>query len=215
MNVISLPDRDELVKQAVDSVWEFVSEVEEVDQLRYERRKARVNASLEGLTDEEVFGEIQARRSAAFSQPKSVKQAELETLVASREEIGEDRPDGNFFARTLPRDALPEIGYGVLLYTGTTDAEGTLGGLIQAGRRIHEHVRNALEMGELCSNDPVCSQHDPQSQHEHRFLHGAACHGCLLIAETSCEQHNDFLDRALVVPTVDNLGIQFFPWPVV
>ena len=110
--------------------------------------------------------------------------------------------------------ALPEVGYGVLLYTGTTDAEGTLGGLIQVGRRIHEHVRNALDMGELCSNDPVCSQHAPASQHEHRFLHGAACHGCLLIAETSCEQHNDFLDRALVVPTVDNIGVHFFPWPV-
>ena len=68
-------------------------------------------------------------------------------------------------------------------------------------------------MGELCSNDPVCSQHDPQSRHENRFLLGAACHGCLLISETSCEQHNDFLDRALVVPTVDNLGVHFFPWP--
>jgi hypothetical protein len=109
--------------------------------------------------------------------------------------------------------ALPDIGYGVLLYTATTDAEGTLGGLIQVGRRIHEHVFNALEMGELCSNDPVCSQHDPPSRHENRFLLGAACHGCLLISETSCEQHNDFLDRALVVPTVDNLGLQFFPWP--
>ena len=49
-----------------------------------------------------------------------------------------------------------------------------------------------------------------QNPHERRFLHGAACHGCLLIAETSCEQHNDFLDRALVVPTVDNLGVEFF-----
>jgi len=109
--------------------------------------------------------------------------------------------------------AVPGVGYGVLLYTGTTDAEGTLGGLIQVGQRIHAHVRTALEMGELCSNDPVCSQHQPPNPHEHRFLHGAACHGCLLIAETSCEQHNDFLDRALVVPTVDNLGVQFFPWP--
>lgn len=91
--------------------------------------------------------------------------------------------------------------------------KGTLGGLIQVGQRIHAHVQTALEMGELCSNDPVCSQHQPQHQHEARFLHGAACHGCLLIAETSCEQHNDLLDRALVVPTIDNLGVQFFPWP--
>jgi hypothetical protein len=106
--------------------------------------------------------------------------------------------------------AVPGVGHGVLLFTGTSDSEGTLGGLIQVGRRIKEHIRNALELGELCSNDPVCAQHQPQNTHERRFLHGAACHGCLLIAETSCEQQNDHLDRALVVRTVDNLGIEFF-----
>ena len=105
---------------------------------------------------------------------------------------------------------MPSTGYGVLLYTATSDAEGTLGGLVEAGRRIQEHIRAALEMSQLCSNDPVYAQHDPQNPHERRFLHGSACHGCLLIAETSCEQHNDFLDRALVVPTVENLGIEFF-----
>src|SRR5207237_9689394 len=51
--------------------------------------------------------------------------------------------------------ALPGVGYGVLLHTGTIDAEGTLGGLVQVGRRIHEHVRRALERGELSSNAPV------------------------------------------------------------
>jgi hypothetical protein len=101
-------------------------------------------------------------------------------------------------------------GYGILLYTGTADAEGTMGGLVEAGKHIAEHLKAALEMGRLCSNDPVCAQHDPASPHECRFLHGAACHGCLLIAETSCEQFNDFLDRALVVATVDNLGAEFF-----
>jgi hypothetical protein len=98
----------------------------------------------------------------------------------------------------------------LLLYTGTSDAEGTLGGLVEVGRRLHEHVRAALELGELCSNDPVCAEHDPESQHESRNLHGAACHGCLLIAETSCEQHNDFLDRSLVVSTVTGTGSEFF-----
>ena len=73
------------------------------------------------------------------------------------------------------------------------------------------HIRNALAMGELCSNDPVCSQHNPQSQHECRFLHGAACHGCLLIAETSCEQHNELLDRALVVPNGGQSGRAVLP----
>ena len=100
--------------------------------------------------------------------------------------------------------------YGILLFTGTSDAEGTLGGLIQVGSRIHEHLRNALELGFLCSNDPVCAQHEPTNAHECRFLQGAACRGCLLISETSCEQHNEYLDRALVVSTVDNLGTEFF-----
>jgi hypothetical protein len=85
-----------------------------------------------------------------------------------------------------------------------------LGGLVEAGRKIAHHLKEALERGRLCSNDPVCAQHEPQNAHERRFLLGAACHGCLLIAETSCEQKNDFLDRALVVPTVENLGAEFF-----
>lgn len=104
-----------------------------------------------------------------------------------------------------------EAGYGILLYTGTTDAEGTLGGLVESGRRLGRYLGMALEIGSLCSNDPVCSQHRPSDEHEGRYLHGAACHGCLLIAETSCELFNEHLDRALVVPTVDNLGAEFFP----
>ena len=63
---------------------------------------------------------------------------------------------------------------------------------------------------ELCSNDPVCAQHRPDQLHEGRHLHGAACHGCLLIAEPSCERHNELLDRAFVVPTVDTADLAFF-----
>jgi len=48
-----------------------------------------------------------------------------------------------------------EAGYGILLYTGTPDAEGTLGGLVEAGRQIARHLQAALELGRLCSNDPV------------------------------------------------------------
>lgn len=360
MSAISLPDRNETLREAVETVWDFIGEVEDVEMLKYERKKAKVHAVLDGYKDEEVFAEIKVRRGQSTESQKSIKQAEMETLIASKDELGDDKPDGNFFARNLPRaswdapwmnsverivlvhrlrevmaqvgftrfeavspdidgeleigvrraslareitwlpaienrgegifiqfhkeaveewvsrkdviargmrlldgyDAwkdehpgakkkfveaggllpyvmfhsfshllltavslecgypassireriytIPDVGYGVLLYTGTSDAEGTLGGLIQVGRRIHAHIRNALEMGELCSNDPVCAQHEPANLHERRFLHGAACHGCLLISETSCEQHNEFLDRALVVPTVDHLGIEFF-----
>jgi hypothetical protein len=48
---------------------------------------------------------------------------------------------------------------------------------------------------------------------EERFLYGAACHGCLLLSETSCELRNDHLDRALVVETIDGSGCHFFEAP--
>jgi len=78
------------------------------------------------------------------------------------------------------------IGYGALIYTGSSDAEGTLGGLVEVGRRIADVVRGALELGKMCSNDPVCSQHVLANANEARYLQGAACHGCVLISETSC-----------------------------
>jgi hypothetical protein len=99
--------------------------------------------------------------------------------------------------------------YGILIYTGSSDAEGTLGGLVLAGHDIKRHFSRALEMGSLCSNDPVCALHAP-SVHDQQHLLGSACHGCLLIAETSCEQRNDYLDRALVVSTVESLKAEFF-----
>ncbi|MDE2998165.1 MAG: DUF1998 domain-containing protein [Gemmatimonadota bacterium] len=101
-------------------------------------------------------------------------------------------------------------GFGILIYTGSSDSEGTLGGLVEAGRRFTDHLRRALRDNLLCSNDPVCAEHAPDASYEGRPLLGAACHGCLLISETSCEQRNDFLDRALVIPTVASTDAAFF-----
>ncbi len=100
--------------------------------------------------------------------------------------------------------------HGILIYTGSTDAEGTLGGLVLAGRDLGRHLRRALEAGALCSNDPICAFHNP-SREGNQPLQGAACHGCVLISESSCEQRNDFLDRALVVSTLKQAGAELFP----
>jgi hypothetical protein len=100
--------------------------------------------------------------------------------------------------------------YGLLLYTASPDAEGTLGGLVQQARHVEAHLAVALRAGGLCSNDPVCAQHSPGEGMEGRWLHGASCHGCSLVAETSCEMRNDYLDRALVVPTLATPGAAFF-----
>jgi hypothetical protein len=101
--------------------------------------------------------------------------------------------------------------FGLLLYTATPDAEGTLGGLVQTARQFEDHLEQALRMASLCSNDPICAQHAPTASMEGRWLHGAACHGCALIAETSCEMRNEYLDRGLVVPIVGSNDTAFFP----
>ena len=97
----------------------------------------------------------------------------------------------------------------ILLSTGTSGVEGTLGGLVEEGKRIGEHLERALREARLCSNDPVCAQHRPAEGGE-RYLEGAACHGCLFVAECSCERFNQFLDRALVAPALGHEEIAFF-----
>ncbi len=358
INVISLPDGDQQLRESVNQVYEeFLQYAQEQDDIRRERRKERVANALEGFSDEIIWHSVQRRKSNLPKEDKTIKQIEIETLLSSPDAVGEDQPEGDFYARnrhlqdlneqfkdklerivlvhrlrevvaqigfTRFEAAIPDIdgelklnvtpaaldlditwvpaienkgegiflsfqqeaiyswlakesvqqrgtalnrgfdvwlkrkgissdklafpglpyimlhslshllittlslecgysasaireriyagtsGYGILLYTGSSSSEGTLGGLVQEGTRIENHLISALELGKLCSNDPVCAVHKPNETYEERFLHGAACHGCLLIAETSCERQNEFLDRALVVETVEDLGAAFF-----
>lgn len=103
----------------------------------------------------------------------------------------------------------------ILLMTGTAGTEGTLGGLVEQGRKIRQHLQRAYDLGRLCSNDPICAGHSPEDDPAERWLEGAGCHGCLFIAECSCERFNRYLDRALVIPTVGrsagpDTGLPFF-----
>jgi hypothetical protein len=102
---------------------------------------------------------------------------------------------------------------GILIYTATAGAQGTLGGLVGTTPRFANILRSALERAAICSNDPVCADHEPDDRSGDRATHGAACHGCLLIAETSCEMRNLFLDRSLLVPTMATHAGAFFDVP--
>lgn len=104
----------------------------------------------------------------------------------------------------------PAERYGILLYTASPDADGTLGGLVQQARYMEVHLAQALRVAAFCSNDPICAHHRPDTAMEGRWLHGAACHGCALVAETSCEMRNDYLDRALVIPVLGVPDAAFF-----
>jgi len=92
--------------------------------------------------------------------------------------------------------------FGLLLYTASSGSQGTLGGLVAVLPRLGAIAERALDRLALCSGDPICAEHDPAAHADERALSGAACHSCLLVAETSCEARNLYLDRALTAPTV-------------
>ncbi|WP_429066527.1 DrmB family protein [Aeromonas bestiarum] len=98
---------------------------------------------------------------------------------------------------------------GILIYTAAADSDGTLGGLVDLGKpeSLGRLLEQALNRSKVCSSDPLCSEHDPEKD---RSLHGAACHACSLVAETSCEQGNRYLDRSLLVPTLECVDAAFF-----
>lgn len=98
---------------------------------------------------------------------------------------------------------------GVLIYTASTDDDGTLGGLQRQGdpERIGRTVLAALQAQAWCSSDPLCIE-DMLSSDDSLSL--AACHSCVLAPETACEQFNHFLDRALLVGTPADPQLGFF-----
>ncbi|URN06129.1 DUF1998 domain-containing protein [Actinomadura madurae] len=99
---------------------------------------------------------------------------------------------------------------GILIYTAVPDAEGTLGGLVSLAEpdRLVHLTRRALADARHCSSDPLCAERLPQAPAD--FLHGAACHVCLFVSETTCERGNKFLDRRFVVPVADP-GLALYP----
>lgn len=92
--------------------------------------------------------------------------------------------------------------YGVFIYTTSSDEEGTLGGLVREGEkeRLGSTLARAAEQLSWCSNDPVCCEAHPQNLDG---LNMAACHACLLAAETSCAGFNLLLDRVLLAGSPD------------
>jgi hypothetical protein len=113
------------------------------------------------------------------------------------------------YVRGAAEDGGPMAG--ILLYTAASDSEGTLGGLVNLGapENLGRMLSVALEHVRMCSSDPICAEHQPGDEEE--TLHGAACHACLFVSETSCERNNRYLDRAALVPTVADTGLEFFP----
>lgn len=358
LTVLSIPERESAIDSVVEELWGDLEVVEEADDFRVVKRKARVAQKLAPFADNEILDAIARKRSGALQAEKPLKQVELDAILAAPEGYGEDVPlNEDFHVRRLPehvwrhsaistgiaavyqlhrlREVMALIGftrfeaitpdingeydqeveraalaiepswfpavenrgegifvqvdgqaigqwlerpavqrrvaallsgheqwqakrnttrdflggpyillhtlshmllqslalrcgypmsaireriytdaqegrYGILLYTGSPDSGGTLGGLVQQARAIEEHLDHALRAAMLCSNDPICAQHTPDDPLEERWLLGAACHGCALVGEPSCEMRNDYLDRALVAPVLGLEDAAFF-----
>lgn len=106
---------------------------------------------------------------------------------------------------------------GVLVYTAAADAEGTLGGLVSLGQpdRLGAIINSALHRAAFCTSDPFCATHTANGTvsggtEGDGTLHGAACHVCQFISETSCDHANRYLDRNLLVQTIDGGDDGFF-----
>jgi len=98
---------------------------------------------------------------------------------------------------------------GILIYTASGDAEGSMGGLVRQGlpRRLEQTIIRAIRNASWCSSDPVCIESTGQGADSANL---AACHGCCLLPETSCEEGNRLLDRGVLVGTPEHPDSGFF-----
>jgi len=98
---------------------------------------------------------------------------------------------------------------GILIYTSSSDSEGTLGGLSRQANpeRFEKIFINAIRGKYNCSQDPHCIMGIKSASEEYNE---AACHSCLLLPETSCEKFNRFLDRATIRGDIENNFKSYF-----
>lgn len=186
-----------------DAIRDWILSVPELDRQFFEAHKNWRSAR--GLPDPEEFYPG-ARYVLIHSFAHAlIRQLSLEcgyTAASLRERIYSRNPIGNTSAMA-----------GVLIYTAAPDSEGTLGGLVSLGKPevLERHINQALDSMRLCSSDPLCAEH--HAGKEGTSLHGASCHACLFAPETSCERGNKYLDRSVLIPTVDQSLFSFFDPP--
>jgi len=102
--------------------------------------------------------------------------------------------------------------YGILIYTSSSDSEGSMGGLVNQGRELFlaNLIKESVEDARWCSADPVCMDVGINSGQGPGSVNGAACHNCAIVSETSCEEFNMLLDRSTLIGTIKNPEVGYF-----
>ena len=186
------------VDQVVEVLRDRLQVVNDANALAVMKNFPDVANSLAPFSDQEVLDAIAARSSGGAAGDRPIKHAELDALLAVPEGYGDDAPiHPDFHARRLPES--------VWRHSARLDS-------IEAIIQVHR-LREVLALAGFTRLEPVMPNVDGEYDGEERWLHGAACHGCTLIAETSCEMRNEYLDRALAVPTLYAAGAAFFGTP--
>ena len=100
---------------------------------------------------------------------------------------------------------------GLLIYTAAGDSEGTMGGLVRMAQpdKLRAVFAAAVSAARWCSTDPICMDAGEKGQGPDS-CNLAACHGCALLPETSCEEFNRFLDRGLAIGTLAEPDLGYF-----
>lgn len=152
---------------------------------------------------------IDAAATTSFLQP-SVSVRELLVHSFAHALMNELSMDAGYPVASLRERLYAANGQaGVLIYTATADSAGSLGGLSAQSdpARLSAVIRSAMQRALWCTSDPVCIESQGTGIDN---LNLAACHACLLVPETSCEQRNTLLDRALLVGTPTDPSTGFF-----
>ena len=183
-------DEDELCK------WEKLNAVNDIEGKLFEGHRGWRNARK--LDPDEDFPGIRYAMLHTLAH-LLIRELALEcgyNAASIRERIYADTENGDAQA-------------GILIYTAAADSDGTLGGLVDLGKpeNLGRLIGQALSRAKICSSDPLCSEHHPGMD---QSLHAAACHACSFVAETSCERGNRYLDRTLLVSTLENSDAAFF-----
>ena len=98
---------------------------------------------------------------------------------------------------------------GLLVFTSSPDADGTLGGLARQAESqdLVPLFEDCMAAMAWCSSDPLCSEGIHAGTEP---SNGAACHACMLASETSCEDFNSCLDRTTLVGTTTSPELGYF-----